>query len=62
MQRYRVKKYFQWGSLFLEKGQVIEIVPDEFGLRVNSAGQNESILVSKGAEQSMLKIGNIEEA
>jgi len=62
VQRYRVQKYFQWGSLFLEKGQVIEIVPDEFGLRVNIAGQEKNILVGAGALQPLIKMGNIEEA
>jgi hypothetical protein len=62
MAKYRVKQYFSWGRLNLEKDQVVEAKAYEHGLLITIWGTTETILVGKGALEMMVKLGKLEAA
>jgi hypothetical protein len=61
MEKYKVKKFFNWGSLQLEPAQILLIEPSEIenALKVTQEATEEFIFVDKKALQMQLTIGNI---
>ena len=62
IKRYRVIKYFQWGRLSLEKGQIVEISPTEWGELVTLYGDaSKQQPIGSGAAESMVQLGKLVE-
>lgn len=61
MENYQVKHYFEWGALRLEPLQYLQVLQADLAdcWIVTRESDQQSILVSKKAFQTQLKIGNI---
>jgi hypothetical protein len=59
MAQYRVKQYFQWGPLSLEKEQILEANEVEYGWRVSVLGGEDSIIVTRQALNWMVESDRI---
>lgn len=59
MAKYRVKKHFQLGQLYLEKEQLLLVEPYEDRLNLTVDGTDNTISISLGALDSMIKVGQV---